>query len=134
MREQERFERERQARAGKVMSKDDVVRLFDEHEKMWARIPTLDILGWGSFPWPMLKKPSTPEELLTPAIGAYVLNPNVASEKSEKDRIKEHIRRWHPDRFDTRLLPKVRADEREKVKDGAGQVTRCLNELLMRHS
>ena len=114
------------------MSKEDVIRLFDEHERQWARIPTLEILSWSSFAWPMLKKPSSPEELTTTAISAYVLNPNAPTDKNEKDRIKEHIRRWHPDRFETKLLPKVRSDERDTVKEGAGQVVRSLNELLTR--
>lgn len=133
-REQERVERERQARAGKVMSKEDVLRLYEEHERQWLRIPTLDMLSWATFAWPMLKKPSSPEELTTTAISAYVLNPYAPGDKSEKDRIKEHIRRWHPDRFETKLLPRVRSDDREKVKEGAGQVVRSLNELLTRSS
>ena len=134
MREQDRIERERASRAGKVLSKEDVARLFDEHERQWARMPAMDVLGWGSFAWPVLRKPSTPEELTTTAISAYVLNPYAPGDKSEKDRIKEHIRRWHPDRFETKLLPRVRSDDREKVKEGAGQVVRSLNELLTRSS
>lgn len=133
-REQERMERQRQARSGKVMSKEEVIQLFEEHEKMWQRIPTLDMLSWSSFAWPMLKRPNTPEDLTTTAISAYVLNPNYPTDKSDKDRIKEHIRRWHPDRFETKLLPKVRSDERETVQEGAGYVVRSLNELLTRSS
>ena len=88
------------------------------------------MLGWASFAWPVLKKPSSPEELTTSAIGAYVLNTYQSSDKSDKDRIKEHIRRWHPDRFETKVLPRVREEEREHVKEGAGNVARHLNKLL----
>ncbi|KAI0795682.1 hypothetical protein C8Q75DRAFT_711719 [Abortiporus biennis] len=116
------------------MTKEDVLNLFDEHDRQWKRLPTLDILTWNSFPWPTLRKPHTVEDLSTTAMSAYVLNPHAPGDKSDKDRIKEHIRRWHPDRFETKLLPKVRADEQEMVKEGAGVVARNLNELLTRSS
>jgi hypothetical protein len=128
--EQERLERQRQAKAGQMLSKESVLQLFDDHDRQWGRLSTADSVSWTSFPWPMLKKPADPEELTTIAIAAYVLNPYNPSDKSEKDRIKEHIRRWHPDRFETKLLPKVRSEDRELVKDGAGRVVRSLNELL----
>jgi hypothetical protein len=49
--------------------------------------------------------------------------------KSSKDRIKEYIRRWHPDRFRTRYLPKVVQEDGEKVKENAGVAARVLNEM-----
>jgi hypothetical protein len=91
-------------------------------------------LRWDTFPWPVFRKPSVPEDLTADAIAAYVLSAAVPTEsgKSDKDRIKEQIKRWHPDRFETQLLPKVNEEEREKVKEGAGSVARALNELLTR--
>lgn len=132
--EQERLERMRQAKAGQMLTKESVLLLFDDHDRQWARLPTLDSLTWSNFPWPMLKKPNEPEEVTTVAIAAYVLNPYSPSDRPEKDRIKEHIRRWHPDRFETKLLVKVRSEDRDRVKEGAGQVVRSLNELLTRSS
>ncbi|KAF8881248.1 hypothetical protein BD779DRAFT_1445686 [Infundibulicybe gibba] len=117
------------------MSKEDVIQLFDTHERQWTRLATLDELRWESFPWPMLKKPSVPEEITSVAISAYILSPHYPEKdksRPTKDRIKEHIRRWHPDRFETKLLPKVAEDEKEKVKEGAGFVVRSLNDLLTR--
>jgi hypothetical protein len=52
--------------------------------------------------------------------------------RTPKDRIKEHIKRWHPDRFETMLLPKVAENEREKVKQGAGTVARYLSQRSLR--
>ena len=126
------MERQRQAKAGQMLTKEAVLQIVDDHDRMWARLSATDAASWSNFPWPMLKKPSNPEELTTTTISAYILNPYYPSEKSEKDRIKEHIRRWHPDRFETKLLPKVTSEDREKVKEGAGQVVRSLNELLTR--
>jgi len=131
-REQERVARERETKAGRIMTKDEVMQLFAAHERVWSRLPDIDDLGWDSFPWPTLKRPLDPEEITTTAISAYVLSPHGDKTRSTKERVKEHIRRWHPDRFETKLLPKVRANEREKVKQGAGVVARGLNELLTR--
>ncbi|EPQ53506.1 hypothetical protein GLOTRDRAFT_63094 [Gloeophyllum trabeum ATCC 11539] len=128
----QRLENERQAKMSKIMTKDDVIQLFATHERQWNLITTAEELGWYSFPWPVFKKPSEPEDITTVAISAYVLSPHHQSDKSTKDRIKEHIRRWHPDRFETKYLPKVREDEQDKVKEGAGVVVRGLNELLTR--
>jgi hypothetical protein len=100
---------------------------------MWVRLAEAEMLTWDSFPWPMLKKPTSPEEITTPGISAYILNPlGPGKEKPSKDRIKEQIRRWHPDRFETKLLPKVDSTQTDQVKAGAGAVVRCLNELLAR--
>ncbi|EMD31930.1 hypothetical protein CERSUDRAFT_37398, partial [Gelatoporia subvermispora B] len=98
----------------------------------WPRLQAMEALTWDAFPWPVFKKPDTPEDLTTSAISAYVLSPHHPSDaqKAPKDRIKDHIKRWHPDRFETKLLRKVREDERERVKEGAGLVARNLNELL----
>ena len=132
-REQERKERERQAKTSKTSEKE-IVGLFAEHDRQWTRLGILDNLGWGSFPWPMLKKPTEPEELTRVAIGAYVLSPHHPTDKSKaaRDRLRDHIEKWHPDRFETKLLRKVRVEEREKVREGAGLVARNLNEMLTR--
>ncbi|KAF9254423.1 hypothetical protein L218DRAFT_886321 [Marasmius fiardii PR-910] len=118
------------------MNKDELVALFAHHERLWTRIATQDELRWDSFPWPMLQKPSTPEDITLTTVSAYILSPHYPDKdkKPEKDRIKEHIRRWHPDRFETKLLPKVVLSEREQVKEGAGFVVRNLNELLTKSS
>jgi hypothetical protein len=127
------LESERQAKSVKMLSREELIRLFENHENKWRQLKNSDAeLGWGSFAWPVFKRPSEPEEMTTSAIGAYVLSRHApdASSKNSKDRIKDHIKRWHPDKFETRILPRVAEEEREKVKAGAGVVVRGLNELL----
>ena len=134
-REQERMENERQAKGTKVLSREELIRLFENHDNKWRQLRDSDNLGWNSFAWPVFKRPSEPEEMTTSAISAYVLSkygPD-ANTKSPKDRIKDQLKRWHPDKFETRILPRVAEDEREKVKTGAGVVVRGLNEMLNRN-
>lgn len=85
----------------------------------------------------MIKRPSGPDDITLIAISGYVLSPYYPDKdpnRPTKDRIKEHIRRWHPDRFDTKLLPKVIEADKERVREGAGSVVRSLNDLLMKEN
>ncbi|KAH7882458.1 hypothetical protein F5I97DRAFT_1910554 [Phlebopus sp. FC_14] len=123
-------EHERQAKSGKMMSKQEVAKLFEAHRSQWDKIPTLTSLIWEDFPWPMFKRPNGPDDLTMPAVTAYMLSPIHPQDKGTKDRIKDALRKWHPDRFETSHLPKVKPDERGKVSDGAGAVVRILNQLL----
>ncbi|PSS37223.1 hypothetical protein PHLCEN_2v930 [Hermanssonia centrifuga] len=127
---QERFSRMAQKNQLKSMNKDDVIRVFMDHERQWSHLQTMKIADWNSFPWPTFDRPSNPEELTPETIRAYISSPHNSSDKPGKDRLKEQIRRWHPDHFEIKLLPKVRGDDREKVKEGAGRVARNLNDLL----
>ncbi|PPQ67746.1 hypothetical protein CVT26_007034 [Gymnopilus dilepis] len=137
-REQERIEAERQMRAaGRPLTREDVQRVFEHHERQWARLPSLEELTWNDFPWPMLKPPSNPDEISSALISAYFqspLWPDKDKSKTPKDRIKDHVRRWHPDRFETKMLPRVGESEKEKVKAGAGNVARYLNDLLRKEN
>jgi len=134
MQEQERMETARQAReAKKQLTKEDVVRVFERHEDQWKSIASKDALQWQHFPWPMLKMPSALGEITYTAIHGYLLSPHYPEkDRSQKDRVKDQLKRWHPDRFETKLLPKVVEEDKEKVKEGAGMVVRTLNELLTR--
>jgi len=130
-REQERIEGERQAKSTKMLSREELIRLYESHENKWRQLKDSDNLGWNSFAWPVFKRPYEPEELTTSAISAYVQSKYApGADKNPKDRIKDHQKRWHPDKFETRILPRVVEEEREKVKMGAGVVSRSLNELL----
>ena len=81
----------------------------------------------------MTRHPSNPDDMSLSQISAYIqspLYPDKDKTRTPQNRIKEHIKRWHPERFRTKLLPKVVEDEREKVKHGAGNVARYLSDLL----
>jgi len=129
-REQARLEQERLAKAGKILNKQDIIKLFENHRAQWDRLQTSTALKWDDFPWPVFKQPSGPDDVTTPSITAYMLSPLHPVDKTSKDRIKENIRRWHPDRFETQLLAKVKESDRDGVREAAGTVVRTLNDLL----
>lgn len=91
-------------------------------------------LRWRVIPWPVLSCPINTEELTTNAIGTFVLSPHHSQEKTKRDRLKEQLLRWHPDRFEGKWLSKVDVEDKEAVRRGVGQVVRGLNELMARES
>lgn len=129
-REQARLEQERLAKAGKILNKQDIIKLFEHHRGQWDRLQMSATLKWDDFPWPVFKQPGGPDDVTTSCITAYMLSPLHPVDKSSKDRIKENIRRWHPDRFETQLLSKVKENDRDIVREAAGTVVRTLNDLL----
>ena len=92
------------------------------------------LLRFKTIPWPMLSPPSGPDDLTTNAVGNFVLSPHHSQDKSRKDRLKEQLLRWHPDRFENKWMAKVNQEEKDAVKNGAGQVVRALNELMAREN
>ncbi|KAK7683114.1 hypothetical protein QCA50_013787 [Cerrena zonata] len=127
--EMKKKEKERQAMESRSLAKDDIVRIFEDHERRWKVLPQADSLGWGSIPWPSLKTVRGVDDLNPTTINAYIRNDNWPSDKTLKERVREQIRRWHPDRFETNVLRKVREADRERVKLAAGVVARTLNDI-----
>lgn len=116
----------------KNVTERDLTQLYHGHEARWKDLNTFEVLRWDTFPWPMVRRPKTPEDIHELAIRAYLFTkvyPEKDS-KSDKDRVKEHIKRWHPDKFNTKYLPKVIGEDKERVKEGAGAVVRGLNAIL----
>jgi hypothetical protein len=119
------------------LSDEDTVKLLIFHDQQWSRIAEYTSLHWSDFPWPVLSfaGPKNPGDLTLVAVSAYILSAfDLRRDKARsKERLREHIRKWHPDRFEGRFLKKVpEGREREKVRLGAGMVARFLNDLLAR--
>ena len=50
--------------------------------------------------------------------------------RDRREKLREAIRRFHPDKFEGRFIPRVRAQDQERVLEAIGQVSRILNSLL----
>jgi hypothetical protein len=55
-------------------------------------------------------------------------------QKEEKRVLREAIKNYHPDRFLSKILPRVREREQEKVRAGMENCSRVLTELIMENS
>lgn len=135
-RDQMRAEQEKLRASSAASGLSTIMHAWTSYEREWNGLKDKPdgSLTWRSFPWPLMKKPSEPEDLTANGIGALVLSVHHSNEKANRDRLKEQLLRWHPDRFENRWLKKVSDNDQEKVRNGAGQVVRALNELMTREN
>jgi len=87
-------------------------------------------LSFSDIPWPLLYLPRTCHDITAESIKRFLASEYHSSEKTHRERIKEALLRWHPDRFGSRILDHVRESQRDEVRKGVDIVVRCLNELL----
>ena len=132
--EHKRQQEEFQKRADGPLSDEDAVKLLLFHDQQWSYIAEYTSLHWSDFPWPVLifAGPKNPDDLTLDAFSAYIaLEFSLQGDKAGlKQRLREYMKKWHPDRFEGRYLKKVpEGRERERVGRGAGIVTRFLTDL-----
>ena len=73
----------------------------------------------------------TIDELTAEAITAFLLPAEKEFDKEKrKEKLRESFLRFHPDKFEGRFMRFVKEDDREKVKEAIGQVSRVLNSLM----
>ncbi|EJD02998.1 uncharacterized protein FOMMEDRAFT_123128 [Fomitiporia mediterranea MF3/22] len=132
---QEEDERDR-VRRHKVANDKIILNAWTIYEKNWADISSpssSEPLTFSNIPWPTLNRPSGPSSITLAAVSAFLLSETHSVNQKPKERIKEALRRWHPDRF-VRFLRRVPLGERQMVDEAVGVVARHLNELLCKHS
>lgn len=126
MEERRRVHEEARDRQAKLREMADraVVLSWKAYENGWSKISsTSDRLTFRSIPWPTLNPPPNPSSITADSIAFFIFSPLHSGSLSRKDRIKEALRRWHPDRFG-RFLNKVIDEEKGDVEEGVGIVAR----------
>lgn len=111
-----------------------LVEAWKSYEERWATISaSKDPLSFKSIPWPIATLSSPPDAtaLTLTHISSFILSPLHSKEKSTKERLKEALKRWHPDRF-RRIMPRIVENDKKKVEEAVSVVTGHLNELLNR--
>lgn len=130
-REEERGRREverlRREEAQRQRTRD----AWEHYEQRWRNANTQEVgLSFASIPWPMESQPYSPSDITSNAIKDFILSPLHSANKSHKQRLREQLLRYHPDRFEGRWLSRVRESDRAEVKDAINNVARHLNEAL----
>ncbi|KAF8184708.1 hypothetical protein BJ912DRAFT_852971 [Pholiota molesta] len=125
------------SKAENPMSEADVRNLMTYHDQQWTWMLTVPHIHWVDFPWPLLSfsSPTRVEDLTLEGVAKYIFAPMHLHHDRNlvKDRLKNLIRRWNPDRFELKYLARIPdLEERDMVKDGAAVVERILGDLLVR--
>ena len=106
-------------------------------------------LTFQDIPWPLFPPQSVErkvsdsaslhvEEIAQEAVAAFLLpdvgdmTPPTKSDISRRNRekLKETLLRFHPDKFEGRFMHRVLASDVESVRGAVGQVARTLNSLM----
>ncbi|KAL4259787.1 NF-kappa-B inhibitor-like protein 1 [Pleurotus pulmonarius] len=81
------------------------------------------------------------DDFTSDAISRFVLTsststgPSPASDteqdkKERREKLREAMLRFHPDKFEGRVMSRVREGDKERVREAVGQVARVLNDLM----
>jgi hypothetical protein len=120
-------EREKNQRA----KADQAIRdAWRKYEQGWEQLASSGEVSFSTFPWPMVSRPRTVEEITPREVELFLLSPLHSPGQSKRARAKRAQLFWHPDRF-RRILEKVDARDKGPVEAGAGIVARCLNDLMV---
>jgi hypothetical protein len=100
------------------------------YERRWEEIrgDTARTLRFASIPWPLLDTPLRTDDVCEAGVRTFVLSADHPEGATRRERIRDALRRWHPDKFG-RQLARVPAGERPAVEQAAGVVVRVLNAL-----
>ncbi|KAJ8454252.1 hypothetical protein ONZ51_g13137 [Trametes cubensis] len=107
------------------------------YELKWVELKTnrtlKNIVTFGEFPFPVFTYSlADPADITLERVRAFVFHPfreSIAG-KTPKEILKVEVLRWHPDKFDSFIGPKVRDEDWEKTKEAAGLVARWLTTLM----
>lgn len=131
----------------------------EEYHSRWKALlapPRSDVehaqplLSFSDIPWPIVsahrQKPDkgssqtgpprvSPDDLTVDAIAAFLVPSTLsadgeAEKRQRKDKLRETFLRFHPDKFEGRLMSRVRESDQQRVRDAIGVVVRALNALM----
>ncbi len=130
-----RHERERRRRAD----------ARDTHEERWAELlgsKSAD-LGFGDIPWPVQGETSNISDITAEAVSAFLFfhvdiveggldKAGTLAGRTRKEELRGTMLRFHPDKFEGRVIPRVKDAEKAAVREGANAVTRAVTGLMGR--
>ncbi|KAI0937626.1 hypothetical protein AcV7_003613 [Taiwanofungus camphoratus] len=108
---------------------------FALYDAKWAELrrnPNLRQIALVELPWPVFCQVGSAADITLEGVQEFVFHPLRQSlqNKSRKERIRSDILKWHPDKFNTTTLTKVRPWEKEIISEAAGLVARFLNQIM----
>lgn len=104
------------------------------YEERWAVLRAdvrLRPLGFSDIPWPLFGIATSGEDITLLRIQEFLCHPQREAVQSagQAKSIRSEMLRWHPDKFNGKVLNMVVEGDREAVKEAAGNVARILTQL-----
>ncbi|KAH9059571.1 hypothetical protein EDB87DRAFT_1563022 [Lactarius vividus] len=88
-------------------------------------------LGFSDIPWPLFGIATSAAHITPEQVLEFLCHPQRESVQSAglAKAIRSEMLRWHPDKFNGKVLNLVMESDREAVKEAAGEVARILVQL-----
>lgn len=133
-RRQRRKQRELEEEARKSLKEKEAKvagQAFDSYLSAWAALlaSTVTQLRFRDIPWPLHIKPRSAEDVTPNAVTSFLLSESHSSGRSRKQRIRDTLLIYHPDRFEKWVLMIKDEKEKERAREVAGELVRILNSL-----
>ncbi|KAH7105299.1 hypothetical protein BKA62DRAFT_613532 [Auriculariales sp. MPI-PUGE-AT-0066] len=106
---------------------------FSAYSTRWANMSDQKHLSWAHIPWPSYEPPTGADAITLDSVRGFILSETASdiTSKDHRQRLKEALLLWHPDRFEGRWLGRIEdAAERDRVRDAVGVIARLLNQLM----
>jgi hypothetical protein len=138
-REREQRERERLNRM--AIAEAEQLRLIERlrvYEQTWAALRNntagTELLDFYDIPWPVFGDVRCGDDVTEERILEFVRHPLQEHVRgpgeSQAKSIRSEMLRWHPDKFERKVLARVVEADREVVKETAGHIVRILTKNL----
>ncbi|KIJ39062.1 hypothetical protein M422DRAFT_210577 [Sphaerobolus stellatus SS14] len=137
--ETKRLEREREAeRAARhtLRERRQKKEAWEYYEARWRIVTAPDsaemLFGFRDIPWPLFEVPDGIEGLSKEGIEGFLTEGLEKEEegKTRKEKIREALLKWHPDKFEGKMGGRLNRKEKEMILEGVGIVARCLNDMM----
>ncbi|KIK97609.1 hypothetical protein PAXRUDRAFT_135945 [Paxillus rubicundulus Ve08.2h10] len=114
---------------------DNIMQQFTVYEAKWDELRnnnTLPPIDVSQLPWPVLGGIHSTEQITYEAVRTFIFYPDRPSVegKSTRDKVKAEVLRFHPDKFNTRVVPKVQPSQQAVAQEIASAVTKILTSIM----
>jgi hypothetical protein len=126
---------ERQRRAEQEQSmENDLAKRLRVYEEKWAALRSNVVgkeqLRFCDIPWPLFENVQGVGDITAERVVAFVCHPLhehiQGPGEGQAKSLRSEMLRWHPDKFEGKVLDKVVEGDREAVREAAGHVARIL--------
>jgi hypothetical protein len=105
----------------------------DTYDRRWVELlnsKSVD-LGFGDVPWPVQGAMDI-SQVTAETISAFLF-PSGSDDgrgRTRKEVLREEMLRFHPDKFEGRVMRRVRSEDKDSVREGANAVARAVMRLM----
>lgn len=105
----------------------------DTYDRRWVDLlnsKSVD-LGFGDVPWPV-QGTTEVSQVTAETISAFLFpsGSDVGKGRTRKEVLREEMLRFHPDKFEGRVMARIRSEDRDSVREGANAVARAVMTLM----